>query len=197
MKSKLKKCRVKGCENTFTPYNSLVKWCSPNCGVILAKEAQEKARKAEVKAFNRETRERKQKAKKLSEWRSEAQAAFNRYIRARDIKAFRDKCMEPECISCGTTNPLIQYCAGHFYTRAARPELAFHEDNVHLQCNNYCNQQLSANIEAYRPRLIEKIGQERFDALSTYHAPKKYTIEDYKKMKVKYSRMAKEIIDAT
>ena len=192
-KPKKKKCRVKGCDNTFEPYNSLQKWCSPEHGLILAKEAQDKARKAEIKAFNRETKARRDKLKSRSDHLRELQKVFNRYKRLKDINEFRKQGKAPECISCGNNNPNTQFCAGHFYTVGARPELRFNEDNVHLQCNHYCNMQLSGNIENYRPRLIEKIGQERFDILSGPHEPKKYTIEEIKELKTYYLNKCKEL----
>jgi hypothetical protein len=50
---------------------------------------------------------------------------------------------------------------------SARPGPAlncFDEDNCHKQCSA-CNNHLSGNLTAYRPALIAKIGQARFDAL--------------------------------
>lgn len=52
------------------------------------------------------------------------------------------------CISCGTTNPNIQYAAGHFRTTKAAGNLRFNEDNVHTQCNYRCNSVLAGNIAA-------------------------------------------------
>ena len=49
--------------------------------------------------------------------------------------------------------------------------------NVHKQCS-VCNNHLSGNIGEYTPRLIEKIGQEKFDRLLRHkYETKSFDIE--------------------
>lgn len=97
------------------------------------------------------------------------------------------------CISCGTTKN-IQWAAGHFYTRGAYPNLRFHEDNVHKQCNQYCNMKLSGNLIAYREGLINRIGIERFEALEREkNSVVKYTIPEVKGLIEKYRKKIKEL----
>ena len=184
--ARLYKCREKaeGCHGDYVKIVSFQTTCrNPLCGL---KKAQRDRAKREAKARAKrvsETREYKEKAKTRTEWLSDAQNAFNKFIRARD----KDK----PCISCGRY-VAGQYCAGHFYTRKARPDLRFNEDNVHKQCNFHCNNNLSGNIENYRPSLIEKIGQERFDALQVV-GRSNWSIDEIKEIKRRYAAMALEL----
>ena len=153
------------------------KVCGVNCSIEFAKLDKEKK-------FNKETRRLKEKAKTKAMWLKEAEKEFNRYIRARDY-------YDP-CISCGTIKD-VQYAAGHYFTKGGHPELRFNEDNVHKQCNKHCNMELSGNIAAYRVELIKKIGLTRMEKLEGTHKPKHYTIDDIKKIKEKYKKLAKEL----
>jgi len=172
-----KRCRVAGCGATFTPTRSFQKWCSPDCAVVLARQAQEKQRKSIAQRERREIKVRKEKLKSRADHLKDTQHAFNAWIRERDAG-------QP-CISCGTTAD-VQYCAGHYRTTAAAPELRFEPLNVHLQCNRNCNMGRSGNLLGYRPRLIEKIGLEAVEWLEGLHEPKKYTIDELKALTALY-----------
>jgi hypothetical protein len=172
-----KRCRVAGCGAAFTPTRSFQKWCSPDCAVLLARQAQEKQRKSFAERERREIKVRKEKLKSRADHIADTQRAFNAWIRERDAG-------QP-CISCGTTGD-VQYCAGHYRTTAAAPELRFEPLNVHLQCNRNCNMGKSGNLLGYRPRLIEKIGLEAVEWLEGLHEPKKYTIDELKALTALY-----------
>lgn len=106
-----------------------------------------------------------------------AQSAFNAFIRE------RDKLLG--CISCDKDNTWHgQWHAGHYKTTKARPDIRFNEDNCHKQCS-ICNNHLSGNIGEYTPKLIERIGQERFLALGL-NKVKRYTCEELKKIELMY-----------
>lgn len=173
---KAKKCKV--CREEFAPWSSLQKACGVQCAIILTRQAQEKLERKVLA-------ERRTKLKTRAGWMSEAQRAFNAYIRERD----RDL----PCISCGTFNPNIQYCAGHFLTRGAHPELAFEPLNVHKQCNRRCNLELSGNQQQYRIGLLMRIGEEKVAWLEGPHDHKKYTIEDLKAIKAEYRQKLKDL----
>lgn len=111
---------------------------------------------------------------------TEAQKAFNSYIRKRDEKE--------RCISC-QKHHTGQYHAGHFKTTAARPDLRFNEDNCHKQCAP-CNNHLSGNIGEYIVHLINKIGRDRFDDLTPVNIVK-YTCEELKEIELKYKNKLK------
>lgn len=180
--------RCKICRDKYTPiYNSLSqKTClKPSC---LADHGRQKVaaqvKKDEVKR-KQEMRVRKIEITPLSEWMQRAQVVFNTWVRMRD-KA------QP-CISCDTRKD-VQYCAGHYFTRGAHPQLRFDPDNVHKQCNKNCNLKLSGNIVNYRPRLINRIGQERFDALeSRKNDSRKYTIPEIKELITHYRNEIKKL----
>lgn len=95
------------------------------------------------------------------------------------------------CISCGRHHD-GQYHAGHFRTTGANPELRFDEDNCHRQCAP-CNNHLSGNLISYRPALIAKIGQVRFDALMGPHELPKWKRDDYIRIRDEYRAKLKEL----
>ena len=137
------------------------------CGEAVCRA--ELRRQTALKKEEREsTRIRKEKLKSRAEWLSELQAVFNRYIVLRDGK---------KCISCGTDNPSIQYCAGHYRSRGAAPQHRFNELNTNTQCNHRCNLKLSGNIVDYRPALIKKIGLESVEAIENDNEVRYYSID--------------------
>ncbi len=148
-------------------------------------------------------REKKESLKKHSEWLSDAQKWFNRYIRIRD--------KELDCISCSKTQQQVMkedgwkvggaWDCGHYLTRGARPELRFNEDNAHKQCKS-CNggsgrfSSKSATVgKRYRKKLIKKIGLERVEYLEceANFELKKPTIDQLKEIIAKYKAKCKEI----
>lgn len=183
---KLKKCK---CGDEYTQYTTL-QTCCIKC---LAEKVVKKRIRTEKSALQLQKRElineKKANKKRLLEleplkyWEEKAQKAFNKWI------VWRDR--ELPCISCGTTSQSVQYCAGHYRTRKAANQLRYDPDNVHKQCNNYCNMQNSGNISAYRPALIAKIGQERHDALINNHETKRWTKEECQEIERKYKELMK------
>jgi len=169
-----KKC--KECGKLFVPVRVFQVWCSPDCAVKLAKNIRAKEKKNEIK-------QRREAIKTRSEWLRDAQTAFNAWVRERD----HDK----PCISCGRHHK-GQYHAGHYRSVAACPALRFNPLNTNKQCRP-CNEMLSGNIIKYRMRLIKKIGLNLVEWLEQDHQPNKYTIEEIKEIKRKYSRMAREL----
>ena len=180
-----RKCKV--CDEWFIPAYANIRWCCPEHGAIYAMELRAKEKvKSEAKrikakheaekADRKRLAEKKQQVKPLSYFIKQAQQAFNEFIRYRD--------REDACISCGRHHE-GQYHAGHFRTTGANPELRFNEDNVHKQCAP-CNNHLSGNLIAYRPALIAKIGQARFDSLMGPHEMPKWKREDYIRIRDEY-----------
>jgi hypothetical protein len=177
-----KKCAH--CMEAFQPSRVGQKVCSPACAIALPPENLVQARKALADVGRKEHRAAKERVKSRAEHMKDAQTAFNAWIRARDVG-------QP-CISCGTTAD-VQYCAGHYRTTAACPELRFEPLNVHLQCNRNCNMGKSGNLLGYRPRLLTKIGAERLAWLEGAHEPKKYTIDELKALTAQYRAMTREL----
>ena len=174
----MKTCKV--CKTEFSPHNSTQKVCNWQCALEYARQTAAEARRKEIR---RDLTQRKAKLKTRSEWLREAQAAFNAYIRERDKGL--------ACISCGRHHQ-GQNHAGHYRTTKAAPELRFHPDNCHLQCQP-CNTHLSGNVVEYRLNLIKRIGQDRVEWLEGPHTVQKYSIEDAKEIKAYYKQQLKEL----
>lgn len=161
------------CRTPFLPFNSLVKWCSIDCGVQLAKD---KLAKKQKDAF---------KAQDVKTLRKKAQELFNKYIRMRDT--------DDGCISCDKLKDWDgQWHASHFMTVGANPELRFNEDNCHKSCS-VCNNYLSGNLANYRKRLEKKIGLERLEALEVKGKPIRLRAEDYHQVIATYKAKIKQL----
>ncbi|MFK7671796.1 recombination protein NinG [Pseudomonas lundensis] len=181
---KPKKCRVASCGASFAPVRLGQAVCSPACAVLDAPKNLDRARKSLAQVERREIKVRKEKLKSRADHLKDTQQAFNAWIRARDAGQ--------RCISCGTTAD-VQYCAGHYRTTAAAPELRFEPLNVNLQCNRNCNMGKSGNLLGYRPGLIKKIGIEAVEWLEGPHEAKKYTVEELKAMTAEYRAKTREL----
>lgn len=169
-----KKC--KGCGERFQPVRQLQVACSPKCALDVARKNVQAKRRRQYASD-------KEKIKTRSEWLKEAQAAVNRYVRARD--------KDEPCISCGRYHE-GQYHAGHYRSVGSSPELRFELLNIHAQCAP-CNNHLSGNIIGYRKGLVEKIGAKKVEWLEGPHDHKHYSIEEIKLIKIEFSRKAREI----
>lgn len=170
-----KTCKV--CKVKFIPARPLQSVCSPACGLAKAKQDRVKVERKNATQARQERRQALNKLKPKGYYVAQAQTAFNRWIRFRDDKL--------PCISCGEFRN--GWDAGHYLARSIRPELRFNEDNCHKQCkfcNNYNKGRASAQ---YRPRLIERIGPERVEALEAPHPPVRWTIEELKAIRAEYA----------
>lgn len=169
------KCSV--CKTVFIKERLKQKICSKTaCALSVAEKSKQ----------NREKIERRQIKAKLetrSDCLKKAQTAVNAWVRARD--------KDLPCISCQRYHQ-GQYHAGHYRSVGACPELRFEPDNIHKQCAP-CNNHLSGNIVAYRPRLIDKITLERTEWIEGKHDAKKYTKEDLKAIEVLYKAKLKAL----
>ena len=83
---------------------------------------------------------------------------FSRYIRLRDSFPTQAGRMV-RCISCGRIVPLEDCDCGHYVNRS-HMATRWDEDNCHAQCRP-CNRFDEGNIQGYRPRLVQKIGEAR------------------------------------
>lgn len=193
-KKSRRKCANQSCRQWFHPtrYGQIV--CCYECASAVAKaqtaknraealRAEKKRQSEQEKAERLRQAERRQAVKPLSHFIRQAQQAFNEFIRYRDRNL--------PCISCGRHHD-GQYHAGHFRTTGANPELRFSEDNCHKQCSA-CNNHLSGNLINYRPALIHKIGQARFDALMGPHELPKWKRDDYIRIRDEYREKLKEL----
>ena len=125
-------------------------FCSVDCA---AEHGRQGAKKAAQKQFKKELKQYREKSKTLSQWLNELQALVNKYVRLRDIN--------DGCISCDKdANWQGQWHASHYHPRGRAGAIRFNLWNLHKACS-ICNNHLSGNLTAYRPRLEQKIGPER------------------------------------
>ena len=156
----MKKCKV--CKSQFEPFNTLAVACSASCALIHGKA--ETAKKA--------AKVKKQSRKELTEFKrrnirwqhDQCQTSFNRLRVQEELMWFSRRGLEPECISCGKIK--MDWCCGHFKTVGAQSGLRYDRTNTFLQCNRYCNQALSGNLDGnkntrgYKRGLAERFGED-------------------------------------
>jgi len=162
--------------------------CGPECA--LASVAQANAKKAARAAVDdrKATRAKLDKMKSLGELRTEAQAAFNKYVRLRD--------QHKPCICCG--QPLGDprfggaYDAGHYLSRGSHPNLAFDERNVNAQRKG-CNRPGGTTAAQFRLGMIARYGLPAVEALEADQTPRQYRHDDYRQIKATYRAKAREL----
>lgn len=163
MTTATKKCC--GCKKRF-PTDSMISspigfFHSSNCRKEYAfnhtKKVIEKAKAIKQTHDKKAHIKRKKELKPKSKWLGELQTLVNTYVRLRDDKS--------GCISCDKPFDWNgQWHASHYYSRGHSSSLRFNLWNIHKSCS-ICNNHLSGNIGEYTPRLINKIGKERFNYL--------------------------------
>lgn len=178
-KEKLYQCPV--CEKFFSKLNSLQKFCSPRCSYQAMKM---KMQSMPVKAF-RNNKKLKNQGNNLV---VATQNAVNAYVRARDENK--------ECISCGT--PLVGkrhgggFDAGHYRSVGSAPHLRFYTLNIHGQCRR-CNLWESGNHDQYRIGLIERLGNEKVEAIEADQRERHYTDEQLKRLVRIFNKKTKRL----
>jgi len=174
-KPKVRKRKCGTCREWFEPKRENQIVCeNVDCAISYGQILKEKQQRQTKKAFNQSDK---------SKLRENAVSIFNKFIRLRDENL--------PCVSCGHTQGR-QFHAGHFKPAGANPQLRFNELNVHKQCS-ICNNYKSGNLAEYRKNLIKKIGVENVEALESDKSVKKYSVDDYKNIIVKYKNKIKEL----
>lgn len=171
------KCRI--CKAPYAKTSMAHVVCSPSCAIALVQQKKAKVERKNIRA-------RREQLKTRRDWLKTAQAAFNAWIRARDINL--------PCISCGRYHQ-GQWHAGHYRTTAAAPQVRFHPDNVHKQCQP-CNTHKSGNVVEYRINLVKRIGIERVEFLECANEITRYTIEELKAITIDYRKRTKALMGA-
>jgi len=184
MQFKTRRCSTcrKKCDTSQAITSHLKAFCSYEC--LKSYMQTEAAKKTISAAKARDLSQRKEKLKTRSEWMSEAQSAFNAYIRVRDGN---------NCISCGTnSHDRIGggVDAGHYRSRGAAGHLRFNLLNCHSQCKK-CNRYLSGNVADYRIGLVNKIGVQLVEKLEHDNSQRSFDIEYIKRVKAIFSKRAR------
>lgn len=188
--TKPRKCRNRECRATFTPIRPLQTVCGPLCAFSLIEQRKAKEAERAARIERAEFRVRKEKAKRLKTLKAEAQAAFNAFIRARDLSAGHN------CIDCSKPfepqKPGGSVDAGHFLSRGSHPNLAFHEQNCFAQRKN-CNRPGGTTAAAFRLGVIARIGLEAVEALEADTTPRRYRADDYRAIRDLYRQKLKDL----
>ncbi|RWT84804.1 recombination protein NinG [Enterobacter cloacae] len=189
-------CKV--CKEKFTATFDNVWWCCPEHGAIYALDLRAKQkvketakrikeRKEKDRAESRDLKARKVALKTKPQWRAEAQAAFNRYVRLRDAGK--------PCISCGRM-PEQKFGGtmdcGHYRTRGAAAHLAFNLHNTAAQCV-YCNRDRDGAQKAFEQGLIERIGAEKVEAINNDNSVRWFDIPYLQRIKSIFTRKARAL----
>lgn len=184
---KLSKCKNPGCGAEYEKKQPFQKWCGVDCGLYLAKIALNKKKLAEKKADNKRTKEKLDAMNGKPELTKKAQAAFNFFIRARDV--------DMPCISCG--RPLgpgpNTFDAGHYRSIGSAVHMRFCEDNAHGQCKR-CNRYLGGNHVEYRRGLVARLGLERVVLIEADNVTRKYTHDGLREIARQYRAKAREAL---
>ena len=189
IKLRLKERNCKFCKERFIQDRFGQSVCGVECSIELAKQAIAKQKFKEQRIDRAETKKRLQAYKTLSDWKREAQVAFNAYIRERD--------KGKPCICCGLDLGFYEvggaFDCGHYRSVGSAPHLRFHEDNAHGQ-RKQCNRWGAGRAIDYRIGLIKRIGIKRVEALESDNSVKKYTIDDLKEIIRIYKEKKKNLL---
>lgn len=198
---KRRNCKV--CGQSFKPVKIMDWACCEDHQVeyaisIITKNREKQRKSAEALRRSERGRERKEiKQRKFAvstpqKQASEAQAAFNSYIRARDFGN--------PCISCGCemdwhnngslTGGAVD--AGHYRTVKAAKHLRFNTFNNNAQCVA-CNRFRSGAQTDYRIGLIEKYGIEKVEELESDNRVANFNADYYARIKKIFTKRANRL----
>lgn len=142
--------KCKHCKKPASTKFGLNYFCDTECAYNRARAIQAKKASKESSERRKRDKERLVQLKRPSEHASEAQELFNKMRRLECLLWFKERGLEPVCISCQKPLGDDQWACGHYKTRGARKDLAFERLNTHLQHNFHCNKNKSGDIEGQK-----------------------------------------------
>lgn len=204
-KETIKKCSE--CPKTdFKPHHTMdlkSPVCSPKCASNRYFRLEKVKREKKEKAFKQETSKalRDLNRKSLPWQHKQTQKVFNRMRVLEELKWFKDRDLEPTCISCNKPN--MDWCCSHLKTVGAQGALRYSEFNTKIACNRYCNMGLSGNINGnkttrgYLEGLVERFGDEKFKEIIDYcskaKAEWKWTWQELEEMRKGFAARVREL----
>lgn len=201
--------RCQYCKSKFEARNSLDKFCSYQHAIayLATPEGVEKHKKARKQISREKKRQNNVKRRNLNRqtlgWQhKQTQMAFNKMRRMEEFLWFKERGLEPECISCGGTKK--DWACGHFKTVGSSGGLRYNRANTFLQCNKYCNSSKAGNIEGckntrgYKKGLIERFGDNVGGAILEYlekeqHKLADWTCEQLEEMRKGFNQRIREL----
>lgn len=182
--------KCKGCGEPYLKTSIRHVACSPACAIAVGAARKAKELAAAVSADRKATKAKLDAMRPLSHWVEQAQTAFNKYVRLRDITAGHG------CIDCGKPfepeKPGGSVDAGHYLSRGSAPHLKFDERNVFAQRKN-CNRPGGATRADFRAGVIARIGLEAVEALESDQSVKQYRADDLKAITAEYRAKVRAI----
>jgi len=152
MKTKPKKCKVKGCTNTFIQYSSFISWCSPECGYIISQSKLAEKKKIEAVRDKKETQDKRKELMTPSKYvHVYVQPIFN------EIARLIDK--DLPCVARGLFGKMD---GGHYRSVANNTTIRLNMHNIHRQ-SVYSNRDKGGDNIEYMDGLINEYGQEYFE----------------------------------
>lgn len=181
--------RCAACRESFERRRPLQAACSPACALEVARRKRERAQAKETAAARKAHKARVEKLKTRGEWMAEAQAAVNRYVKLRDLRAGYG------CVSCGAPYRLVRggaFDAGHWRSRGSAPHLRFDTRQIALQCRR-CNDFGAGMPVEFEAELIRRRGAEVVAAIKADQVPRKYTVDYLRRLRDIFRRRAARI----
>lgn len=143
--------RCDSCGNLFLPFKTTQKVCSYVCAI----EFNQRKKKEEKALIDGLVKEKKERVK-LGFSLAVTKKVVHEYVRKRD--------KGKPCVSCGNLwSSNFQAC--HYHKAELFTAIKFDLDNISAGCKS-CNIHKDGNLDEYKLRLPDRIGQERFDALN-------------------------------
>lgn len=173
---KRKECRIKADAENGVMVNMSF-FCSYSCaskhGIELSNKMRErslaKQKREKIESNKADKKAVRELNRKCKRWQDKhTQAAFNKMRRAEELLWFKERGLNPICISCGLELGGDEWCCGHLKTRKAWPELRYDRKNTFLQHNVRCNKNLSGDIEGYKAGLVKRFGKKEGLAIIEY-----------------------------
>ena len=191
-KPRPRKCRV--CGDLYIRLRPMQVTClSFRCQQEYALAHLEKVKAKEAKARRKDTKIKLDAIKTLPQLKTDAQKAFNAFIRMRDLIAGH------ACICCGIEFGKQTYGGavdcGHYRSVGSAPHLRFKENNAHAQLKS-CNRFGSGRAVDYRLGLITRIGLEAVEALEADNTPRRYTKDELRALAALYRAKLKALTKA-
>ena len=184
------KCPI--CKQPATQRFGLKLFCGIEHAAEWAKNAQDKARAKKQVEARRMDRKKLERLKTQREWASECQDVFNKMRRLEELLWFKERGLEPTCISCQKPLGNDIWSCGHYKTRGSRSDLAFDRMNTFLQHLVNCNKQKSGDIGGFQIGLAARFGEEKAKEIIEYCEIRqpvvKKTPEEWKSLKAEWNK---------
>jgi hypothetical protein len=153
------KCKL--CKAPATLKAGLFNFCSVDCAYEYSKLARQEA---QAKKQKEQKKQHVAKKKKIAiddreKQKNLTQDAFNKMRRLEELIWFKERGIEPYCISCQKPIGNDVWACGHYKTRAARSDLAFDRMNTYLQHNVACNKHKSGDVKGMGRGFFIRFGE--------------------------------------